>query len=1095
MKAIAQWLAVVAILWAATRAVYAQSGTRELFASRSMSHFQRWQVWDTLPDLPGLRRRCDLRRYRNEPVCTIEDYSLSHDPRFVSPEFAIPPRQWMRITAVVSADIPLHPFTLGFVYRARGMNQVTASLQLPLTVVATDRWRSATLLVPPAELAAQEESVPKGTAFTHGRLEVRPILYGSYFGGCQRWHIQTGRIHIASVAVEALPERWQPAGETRSDWFEFPTGLLPPGGEPAVSFAFLHHRPAGKLGHVRLHADGYLVFADGTPVRFWGVGWHENYPRSRFTDCPLEEHERIARTFGALGINFVRWHGLLRGLRDAKVRDRFQLARPEVWDRADRLLATLAQQGVYFQATLWGFDEPLRVARENLPPEIASDQAWLERYATYRAYHQRKWAIFCLPMRQESSLWHRILGWDEQIMAHVNPYRRARYADDPACAIVQPINEVSMLAHSPNDGYLLGEGSLPAGVRDALQAEWNRWLYQRFGTRDQLLSQFPQLAREWQAAAVERADPRQGTVPLPPGPRHTLRRQFGSEELWWHRLFMEFSTDYERQLYDAFRQRMRAAGYRGALGGDAGGVWRGQLVTHAQLDIAYDRHHPYTDGETTSDVAFALNRPYPLQSVETNLYEVSTVGAAGKATIVSEWSAGTVNEWRAMLPILTAVYAAMQQVSAVAEHTFGYPGGRPSDRHAVAPGFGNLLGDPARIGPYPVAATLFTIPEAIAAPTLKVCELFTDEDLYAPIRGLQGDESSEFLGSDYLAHVARVRWARWDGRSANVPDADMYTFPLTTGIGNLRALPPDRKLLVIVPPEVLYSGWRIQQPYERVRSLYPGLRFRTGEFRVSVRLGKAWDDQFVVAGRLIELASLPAGATAIGVDIRQRVCWAFYDRRSIVIADAAILQHCIAPLIDAALKSWGLLPQGRGLVDRGEIVSATGQLRRNWQQGWVAIDSDYAQVLMGDLSRAPALRHLEVSANKAQFGIVALVPLERRPLKEARRWFLVALGKVANRDYEAVCNEPMGIFRWSGVRLKTGQGPPVCEPLSATAVLKQLKVQRATVTALKANLTPLHSVSVGAVGEAVHVPLHNAKSIWLTIEPADRSQAASSGQQ
>ncbi|MCS6859837.1 MAG: hypothetical protein NZT92_05910, partial [Abditibacteriales bacterium] len=72
------------------------------------------------------------------------------------------------------------------------------------------------------------------------------------------------------------------------------------------------------------------------------------------------------------------------------------------------------------------------------------------------------------------------------------------------------------------------------------------------------------------------------------------------------------------------------------------------------------------------------------------------------------------------------------------------------------------------------------------------------------------------------------------------------------------------------------------------------------------------------------------------------------------------MQQFIPAALDAALKSWGMLPKDKGLVSRWELVSSTGQVRRNWRDGWVTVDSDYGQVIMGDLSRAPATRFLAV---------------------------------------------------------------------------------------------------------------------------------------
>ncbi len=97
------------------------------------------------------------------------------------------------------------------------------------------------------------------------------------------------------------------------------------------------------------------------------------------------------------------------------------------------------------------------------------------------------------------------------------------------------------------------------------------------------------------------------------------------------------------------------------------------------------------------------------------------------------------------------------------------------------------------------------------------------------MQGLQGSENAgQFFGVSYLVRLARVRLAQWDGKSANVPDADLLYFPITSGVGNLKALPNDKKLFIVVPPEVTYSGWHIVKPYERVLSLYPDKSYAVG---------------------------------------------------------------------------------------------------------------------------------------------------------------------------------------------------------------------------------------------------------------------------
>jgi hypothetical protein len=243
------------------------------------------------------------------------------------------------------------------------------------------------LLVPPASVVA-----PKAN-YNQAQLQIRPVLYGQYFGQCHAWHIKTGRVHLARIQVEALPANFEPPRDDRSRWFEFATQLLPKNVQPLASFEFLHERPAGRKGFVRLHPDGYLVFEDGTPVRLWGVAWHENYflvQEGKQKEVRDEEHLRAAKTLSVLGVNFVRWHGLGRGLWDEKRGELHQQRWQEV---VDPLLALLTEHGIYHQTTLWFFSH-LLMPREKLPPEIRDDDDWWKAYPTYADYHTQKWAIF-----------------------------------------------------------------------------------------------------------------------------------------------------------------------------------------------------------------------------------------------------------------------------------------------------------------------------------------------------------------------------------------------------------------------------------------------------------------------------------------------------------------------------------------------------------------------------------------------------------------------------------------------------------------------------------------------------------------------------
>jgi len=84
-----KWLWVVWMLMAFTMGGQNVSG-QLLFVSQTPDDFKRWFVWDTVPDRPGLVLRFDVATYLGKPVCSVEDTSVSHDPRLASPTFQIP---------------------------------------------------------------------------------------------------------------------------------------------------------------------------------------------------------------------------------------------------------------------------------------------------------------------------------------------------------------------------------------------------------------------------------------------------------------------------------------------------------------------------------------------------------------------------------------------------------------------------------------------------------------------------------------------------------------------------------------------------------------------------------------------------------------------------------------------------------------------------------------------------------------------------------------------------------------------------------------------------------------------------------------------
>jgi hypothetical protein len=121
-----------------------------------------------------------------------------------------------------------------------------------------------------------------------------------------------------------------------------------------------------------------------------------------------------------------------------------------------------------------------------------------------------------------------------------------------------------------------------------------------------------------------------------------------------------------------------------------------------------------------------------------------------------------------------------------------------------------------------------------------------------------------------------------------------------------------------------------------------------------------------------------------------------------------------------------------------EARSDTGQLYRNWEQGYGTIDTPRTQAAYGFVGEQPtiALADLELRID-TPFATVALSSLSDDPIRSSRRMLLTAVGRAENTgtSYNVTRNRLLG----------RGRGPILVEPIRAVASIRtdiaQLKVR------------------------------------------------------
>lgn len=382
---------------------------------------------------------------------------------------------------------------------------------------------------------------------------------------------------VDAFVVTNVP-RWAPTGALQPEvdgeaegqpdaWFPFLPKEESLDFDSALDRSGLLERPAGVHGALRrIGAD--LAFADGTPVKLWGVdvGSVPGSPELR---------ERQARFWARQGINAVRLHSVQAYLGTARNADGTPAFDPDRLDALDHWVSVLAEQGIY---SCWSVFYPFVLADsdaypDNLRAELSSTSGG----------RSTSGLVTIRPELQDAES-----AWVAALLAHRNPYTGKTYAEDAALAAVELRNEDSIFWHSPLN--TLADGSLPQHAA-ALQADWAAWLRTRYADDAALLAAW---GPEWGGS---RPGDSLDNPAMPiyaawemgadgPAMNGTEAVRMGD--------FIRFLAEIQREGYERRGAALRTAGFDGLViatawmaGGDAAhlaNVW-----TDTALD-AIDRH-------------------------------------------------------------------------------------------------------------------------------------------------------------------------------------------------------------------------------------------------------------------------------------------------------------------------------------------------------------------------------------------------------------------------------------------------------------------------------------------------------------------------
>jgi hypothetical protein len=415
-----------------------------------------------------------------------------------------------------------------------------------------------------------------------------------------------------------------------------------------VGLAGLLSAPAGKDGFV-VAKDGHFA-AGGKRIRFWGVN-----VSGKGGLPPQDDAPRIAAHLARCGINAVRFHFFDRpapnGIIDATQGDTRALDSAQL-DRLDRFVFELKKCGIYT-------DLNLNVARQYKAGDGVRDAELLGFAKALTHFDPR-----LIELQKE---------YAKALLTHKNPYTGNEYRREPAVALVELLNENS-LVEAWFSGRLFGTATrknpgtwtdIPASYAEDLTGRYNAYL--KASLSPEALAALRKEAGLAEGAPVPRLAPKEFAK--------ASKSRFRTEAEFYLGIEQRFHADMAKFLRTEVGVRQLLVGSSDHGHSKTGYPLLAATATHDVVDgHVYWQHPNYiTDPATGRTVGFQIpNTPMVADPLHSTLVQLSRSAVAGKPYIVSEVNHPFPNEWAAEgVPILAA-YAAMQDWDGVFWYTLAH---------------------------------------------------------------------------------------------------------------------------------------------------------------------------------------------------------------------------------------------------------------------------------------------------------------------------------------------------------------------------------------------------------------------------------------
>ncbi len=403
-------------------------------------------------------------------------------------------------------------------------------------------------------------------------------------------------------------------------------------------------KPAG--GHGRIVRQGEKLIYNGKPIKLWGLNLC-------YSACAPEKElaDRRAAFYSKYGVNSVRLHKYADGSGWSGIQSKESFAQfdPEGLDRMDHQIAALKKRGIYVKLSAHFGSQKLGPADKRWVPYLEEFGSFSDRTQRITTPHS---AVHYSPELQ-----HLQILQMTNLLGHTNPYTGMTYAEDPAVAFLEIINEQSILFYSS-----MGPLKASPTLRENVAKRFCDWLREKYGSQQGLEKAwggekaFDCFADEGFPAVGEQLD-KNNILPLGNPWYFDPDQIHGSQAYRAQRLLdtMRFLYELQNEFYGRYVKAVREAGYEGELvssNWQAGRSYSHFYNLHSDALVGTVDRHNYFGGGSGSRINNATMLSVPGSgTLSSGMQQV-----ADRPFMLSEWIHVTPNEWGVEGPAVIGAY-------------------------------------------------------------------------------------------------------------------------------------------------------------------------------------------------------------------------------------------------------------------------------------------------------------------------------------------------------------------------------------------------------------------------------------------------------